>query len=136
MSRVLPILALLVASCADADTTLPPVLAPDLILVERNHPNQVLAELKDPSSVQAVVSFINARLTGWSVPWYGPPVGQVYLNLVKDGKVTANFYVGPWFFGRDQGNFLSRRATEKEVARLEELLDVPLLEIIKSAERR
>jgi len=137
MSRASLVFALLlVSSFAEAATSLPPVSTPDVIRVERNHPKQVLVEVKDPDRVQAVVGFINSRLAGWSVPWYGPPVGQVYLNLIKDGKVVANFYVGPWFFGRDQGNFWSQRATEREVTELGKLLDVPLAEIIKSAERR
>ncbi len=112
---------------------LPPVETPDLIRVERNHPKQLLIELQDPQQIAPIVSFINAKLNGWRVPWYGPPVGQVYLLLYKNGEPTANFYVGPWFFGRDYGEFLSQRATEQEVARLEQILGVPIVEIIESA---
>jgi len=113
------------------------VQIPEVIQVERNSPKQVLVELNDPQKVQPVVSFINSRLDGWGVPWSGPPVGQVYVNLLKrDGTPIGNFYIGPWFFGRDQGNFWSRRATEEEVAQLEQLLSVPLMEILKNAERR
>jgi hypothetical protein len=136
VSRLIAFVVLLASACGNAATTLPAVATPDVIRIERNHPKQLLGELKDQEKVRAVVSFINARTSGWSVPWYGPPVGQVYLNLVKDEKVIGNFYVGPWFFGRDHGNFWSQRATEKEVADLEALVNVPLLEIIKSAERR
>jgi hypothetical protein len=135
MSRVLALMALLLSSVTEA-ATLPPVEAPDVIEVERNYPKQVIAELRDPDKVRAVVSFMNSRLTGWDVPWYGPPVGQVYLKLVKNDRLVDNFYVGPWFFGRDRGNFWSQRATEQEVQKLGELIGVPLLEIIKRAERR
>jgi hypothetical protein len=133
MTRVLPLAALLLASCATAEN-LPPVEVPDQIRVERNYPKQLLAELKDPGQIEGVVAFINSKPSGWSVPWYGPPVGQVYLSLLKKDKVTANFYVGPWFFGRDHGNFWSQKATEQEVMQLEKLLGVPLVEIVKSAQ--
>src|SRR4051812_38872992 len=92
---------------------LPPVETPDLICVERTHPKQLLAELKEPQQIAPVVAFINARLVGWSVPWYGPPIGQVYLLLYKNGTFIGNFYVGPWFVGRDYGDILSQRATKE-----------------------
>jgi hypothetical protein len=125
--------ALLLAACTST-RVLPPVQAPDLIRVERSHSKQVLAELKDPVQIDPVVGFINARLGDWTVPWYGPPIGQVYLVMFKDGKATANFYIGPWFFGRDYGEFLSQNASEREVAELGALLGIPLVEIVKDAQ--
>ena len=127
--------ALLLASCTST-RMLPPVQTPDLIRVERNYPRQVLVELKDPAKIDSVVGFINSRLDGWSVPWDGPPAGQVYLVMHRNGKAAANFYVGPWFFGRDYSGFLSQRTSEKEVAELEALLGVPLVEIVKSAQSK
>jgi hypothetical protein len=109
---------------------LPPVEAPDLIRVERTHPKQLLAELKEPQQIAPIVTFINARLAGWSVPYYGPPVGQVYLFLYKSGECIGDFYVGPSFFGRDYGEFLSQRAAEEEIAHLGQLLGMPLVEIV------
>ena len=135
MGRLLALIALMSPYVVDA-ATLPPVEAPDFIQVERNYPKQVLAELRDPDKVRAVIAFINSKRTGWDVPWYGPPVGQVYLKLIKSDKLVDNFYVGPWFFGRDRGNFWSQKASEQEVQQLGELINVPLLEIIKRAERR
>ena len=111
---------------------LPPIETPDRIRVERTHPKQLLAELKELQQIAPVVGFINARLAGWSVPYYGPPVGQVYLFLYKNGEFIGDFYVGPWFFGRDYGDFFSQRATKEEIARLEHMLGVPLAEIVNA----
>ena len=117
-------------------TELPPVERPDVIRIEQNYPKKVLIELKDSKQIEPVLAFINSRPNNWDVPWFGPPVGQVYLLLIKNNRVTANFYVGPWFFGRDHGNFWSQKTTEQEVAQLEKLLGVPLVEILKRAESK
>ena len=88
--------------------------------------------MKELQQIAPVVGFINARLAGWSVPYYGPPVVQVYLFLYKNGEFIGDFYVGPWFFGRDYGDFFSQRATKEEIARLEHMLGVPLAEIVNA----
>jgi len=135
MKRLLILTVFLVTSWASA-RDLPLVEIPDVIRVEQNHPKKVLVELKGFKQIDPVMAFINSRPNNWDVPWYGPPVGQVYLLMLKDDRVTANFYVGPWFFGRDHGNFFSQKATQQEVLQLEKLLAIPLTEIIKHAESK
>ena len=100
MKRFLSLAAQLLTAHAST-RKLPPVETPDLIRVERTHPKQLLIELKEPEQIAPVVGFINAKLSGWSGPWYGPPVGQVYLYLYKNSEFIGDFYVGPWFFGNE-----------------------------------
>jgi hypothetical protein len=117
--------------CADKKT-LPPQELVDIIRVEQNHPENELVVITDKEKIQAVVDFINKKKSGWSVPWYGSPVGQVYLELYKNEKFVGNFYVGPNFFGRDLGNFWSQPASKNEIAELGSILGINSLTIIGS----
>jgi len=102
--------------------------------VEQNYPKKDLAIIHDKEKVKAVIDFINTKQDGWSFPWYGPPVGKIYLKLYKEEKFVVNFYVGLYFFGRDFGNFWSQSASTTEIASLGSLLGVNLLELISAAE--
>ncbi len=127
------LLFMFLAGCAD-NQSLPPQDLVDVIRVEQNHPKQDLVVLRDKEKVKAVIDFINTKQDGWSVPWYGPPVGQIYLTLYKNDKFVGNFYVGPYFFGRDLGNFWSQSASENEIENLGSILGVDLLKIISATE--
>ena len=122
---------LLLSSCGKR-TALKPVKVPELIRVEQNYPQKLLAELKDPGQIRKVITFINARPNIWTVPLAGPPVGKVYLLFLTGGKQRGNFYVGPRFFGRDQDLFWSQSATEEEIAQLGQLIGLPLVEIVNA----
>jgi hypothetical protein len=125
---------LALAGCSTGQSkTLPPLLAPDDILVARN--SRPLAELNDQTQLVKMTAFVNQRLTGWSVPWYGAPVGQIYFTFRKEGKPMGNFYVGPWFFGRDYGDFLSRSATKAEIIELERIASLPILNYVEGASK-
>jgi hypothetical protein len=114
--------------------TLPPLPVPDEVLVQRN--GVLLSPIKDPTQLAAIASFVNGRLTGWSAPWYGAPVGQVYFIFKVASRVVGNFYVGPWFFGRDHGDFLSQSASRAEVAELGRLAHLPLIEYVEAESKR
>lgn len=98
---------------------------PDEIFVTRN--NKPLVELTDPTQLLNMTAFVNQRLSGWSVPWFGAPVGQIYFTFRKAGRPIGNFYVGPSFFGRDHGNFLSQSASKDEIVELGLITGLPVL---------
>ena len=123
------LLSLLLAGCSFT-TTLPEQTTPDIIRVERTFPSETIVVINEKRRVDNIISFINSKLGGWDVPIIGPPVGQVYLNLYKDNKIIGNFYVGPMFFGRDNGNFWSQPADKVDIDELGNLIDVDLMSII------
>jgi hypothetical protein len=95
-----------------------------------------VTEISDAGQIAALTAFINDLPGKWDVPWYGPPVGQVYLTFHRNGKFVGNFYVGPWFFGRDGGNFWSQRARRPQVEQLGALLGFDLVPCLEAATRR
>jgi hypothetical protein len=106
---------------------LPPLGSADLVKLKG--PSGVVLpviEIADAGQIAALTAFVNDLPGKWGVPWYGPPVGQVYLTFFREGKPVGNFYVGPWFFGRDGGNFWSQRASKQQVAQLGSLLGFDL----------
>jgi hypothetical protein len=122
-----------------------PTLARDLKpqgpadLIKLKGPSGVIlpvTEISDAKKITALTGFINDLPGKWDVPWYGPPVGQVYLTFYREGNPAGNFYVGPWFFGRDGGGFWSQRARKEQVARLGTLLGFDLIPFIEPAPRR
>ena len=123
----------LLFSCSEKQS-LPSQGLVDSIRVEQNHPKKQLAFLEDKRQIEAIIEFINTKRDGWSVPWYGPPVGTVYLKLYIKEKYVGNFYIGPYFFGRDHGNFWSQSSSKSEIKDLGALLDIKLLELIDASE--
>ena len=134
MKLILTILILLlVAGCASKES-LPPQGMADEIRIEQTHPSTELLILRNKEKIEGVIAFVNIKKDGWSVPWYGPPVGQIYLNMYKNEKFVGNFYVGPNFFGRDYGNFLSQPASKEEIKKLGKLLGFDLLGNVNAAQ--
>ncbi len=123
-------LFLLFLSGCSGNVTLPEQSRADQIRVERNFPQEKLAEILDQKKIGEIIAFINSNREGWGVPWYGPPVGQIYLRFYKEQKYNGNFYVGANFFGRDTNNFFSKSASNTEIQKLSDLLDIDLLRII------
>jgi hypothetical protein len=102
---------------------LPPLPAGDQIKIEGENGRVLpVLEIKDPAKQTALVAFVNALPSKWSVPWYGPPVGQIYFKFFRDGKFVGNFYVGPNFFGRDGSNFWSQSASKRQMDQLSEIV--------------
>src|SRR5690348_13493180 len=91
------------SSCvSDKTATLKPVAGADVVKVrDRFDSPLAVADIVDKERVEKIVSFVNSLPQNWSVPWYGPPVGQVYFDFYQSGTNVGNFYVGPNFFGRD-----------------------------------
>ena len=121
------------AACSPSKV-LPPLQPPDEVLIQRN--SEVVGKVVEQAQLAKISSFVNARLTGWSTPWFGAPVGQVYFIFRNKGLVMGNFYVGPWFFGRDHGDFLSQSARKEEVAELGRIANLPLVEYVEAVGRR
>jgi len=132
MKRIVLILSFFVLfGCSEKQPqSLPLQELADLIRVEQTHPNNELLIIRDKEKIEAIVGFINTKQGGWTVPWYGPPVGQVYLELYKNEKFIGNFYVGPYFFGRDIGNFWSQSTNKEEIQELGSMLGINLLDMI------
>jgi hypothetical protein len=80
-----------------------------------------VGDITNLDRVEKLVAFVNSLPQDWSVPWYGPPGGQIYFDFYKGKTNVGNFYVGPTFFGRDiyfRGGsigFYSQDATEVQI---------------------
>jgi hypothetical protein len=101
---------------------LKPLAAADVVKVrDRLSTSLPVGDITDKERVEKIVSFVNSLPQNWSVPWYGPPVGQVYFDFYRGGTNVGNFYVGPDFFGRDANyghgsfEFYSQSATETQI---------------------
>ncbi len=126
------IIILLLAGCAGKQS-LTVLEMVDEIRIEQIHPKQELLILNDIEKIKTVIAFISSKERGWSGPWYGTPIGQVYLNLYKGKKVVGNFYVGPGFFGRNNGDDMSQSVSDEDISQLGALLGLDLLGIINAA---
>ena len=110
------------------DQILPPITEADRIEARRPASLQPFLEITEPSTIQALRQFVNAYPAGWTVPFAGPPVGQVYFDFYAEDRMVGNFYVGPHFFGRDHGGFFSRTATDDEIERLNSIVGFMVIE--------
>ena len=122
----------LMTGCASIQT-LPEQGHADEIRVVDRHMKEVLGAIHDQAKIDKVIAFINSKRDGWDVPLSGPPVGQVYINFYKTQKYIGNFYIGPYFFGRDHGNFWSKPASKEEIKQFGDLLGIELSSIIDEA---
>lgn len=127
MKHIALILMPIVLAGCEGKQSLPPQELVDVIYVKQTYPENELIVVRDKEKTEAVVAFINKRQNGWSVPMFGAPVGQVYLELYKNEEFVGNFYVGPHFFGRDLDKFWSQPATETEIKQLGSILGIDLL---------
>jgi hypothetical protein len=130
MRTILVLLVILTAASLPvrvAARALEPQATADLIkLRSTSHANFPVGEISESGHIAAIIAFINHLPARWNVPWYGPPVGQVYLSFYRDKKFVGNFYAGPNFFGRDLGNFWSQSASPQQLAELGDLLGFDL----------
>ena len=90
----------------------------------RSSQNELIKQFSDPKQVQAIVSFINARRTGWGAPWYGVPVPNLVVNLYSQDRFVGHFGCGDSFFEtqRDSRGFFSRDAKQDEIREFKSLL--------------
>ncbi len=125
-----------IAACDDSslgstgviDQILPPIVEADRIDVRRHGNLESSLQITEPSTIDELRKFVNSYPAGWSVPFTGPPVGQLYFDFYSQDVFVGNFYIGPQFFGRDHGNFFSRSATEDEIAKLNSIVGFAVLE--------
>jgi hypothetical protein len=57
-------------------------------------------DIRSAPAIEALLEFVNMRLSGWSVPSFGLPIGDVEINFFEDGKRTGTFGSGVQFFSR------------------------------------
>jgi len=135
-----PVIAILIlatiAGCGDStsgstgviDRILPPIGEADLIEVRHGGKLEPFLQIAEPSTIEELRRFVNSYPAGWSVPFTGPPVGQLYFDFYSQGKFVGNFYVGRGFFGRDDEDFYSRSASDDETAKLTSIVGFDVLE--------
>lgn len=82
--------------------------------------------IRDKARVAALVSFVNSLPDGWSIPWYGASVGQVYFDFISGGKNVGTFYVGQEFFGRIVGKPYSQSASRGRIDDLGKIVEADL----------
>ena len=103
--------------------TLKPQVEADVVKLKKTYGNALPVEaIEEKERVMRLVTFVNALPQKWNVPWYGPPVGKVYFEFYREGKLVGNFYAGPDFFGRDGHNFWSQKASKKQMEALGEIV--------------
>lgn len=76
----------------------------------------------DPQRIAKLVAFVNARPDGWATPWAGAPIHTVKVEFLSAGRVDR--YLGFDRGSLERGDFLSRRASDAEIAELIELTQI------------
>jgi hypothetical protein len=89
-----------------------------------------LPPITDPVRVRAIVNFVDARASGWVIPWAGVPVPRVsagFFRRATDRGAVHYFGAGRGFFEASSrpGDFASRPATDGEVAEFLRLIGAP-----------
>jgi hypothetical protein len=113
------VLSALALACT-SPRSLPPIAESDEIRIF-----EATAEVRridDRARVSEVVAVVNRRSSGWSVPWYGPPVPRTRLEFYNAGRFIGDFGMGNGFLTRTYGDFYSRAATATELQELRSAL--------------
>jgi hypothetical protein len=67
-------------------------------------------ELTSRNTLRALADFAQAHSTGWSYPWYGPPVARLKVDFFSGTRFLGDFGVGTTFLSAQGcGYFQSRR---------------------------
>ncbi len=124
---------LLVTGCGKHET-LPEQGAADVVTVSTlaGAPKLPLTMIRDKDRISALVAFVNSLPNRWSIPWYGPSVGQVYFEFISKGKSVGIFCVGQDFFGRNVDKAYSQSASRGQIEELGKLVDVDVWAYINS----
>ncbi len=61
------------------------------------------------------MNFYNKFSDGWTVPWYGAPVGKIHFDLYSNEKFIGNFGISKYFITRTYGDFWSQSVEEGEI---------------------
>jgi hypothetical protein len=113
----------------EASALLSPLASSDFVKVHDSTDKPLsVGDITNADRIQKLISFVNSLPQDWSVPWYGPPGGQIYFDFYRGETNVGNFYVGPNFFGRDiyhrNGDirFYSQSATEAQIRQVGEIV--------------
>ena len=114
---LITILGFIFAGCTSTKQTLPPQEPVDRIEISGiDLPGKI--EITDTEKIQEVVQFINDHPDGWGVPWYGPPVAAVRLDLWNDDEFVGNLGISRGLITRTYGNFWSRPVSSEKTKQL------------------
>jgi hypothetical protein len=81
--------------------------------------------ISDSKKVAEIVSFVDARRTGWGTPWTGVPVPVVTAEIYKGQEFEGSFGVGENFFSvQRDGGFFTKLASSSETHEFLDLLGV------------
>ena len=118
-------LVLSVTACGVEARTLPEL--PAATAAEVRVESRTRATIRDSARLAALVQFINARRTHWTVPWYGVPVGKYGVTLYRGAAVLGSFNAGSDFFETQQaGGFFSQAADSTQLGVFRGLLGADL----------
>ncbi|WP_297801904.1 hypothetical protein [uncultured Brevundimonas sp.] len=76
----------------------------------------------DPQTISKLVVFVNARPDGWATPWAGNPIHKIKVEFLSAGRVDS--YLGFDQGSLERGHFLSRSASNAEIAELIKLTQI------------
>ena len=124
---LIPICCLLLSGCG-RHLDLPAQEPADLVRVTTlaGLPTLQIREIREKERVAALVAFVNSLPANWSVPWYGPQIGWVYLEFYSNRRSIGTFCVGPGLFGRVSGKSYSEDASRGRIDELGKIMDVDL----------
>ena len=131
LARVAVIFHTTAACGSDAAPPFRPLGPVARVAVTLNYGRDSLPAITDPARVRAVAAFVDARESGWHVPWAGVRVPRVRATFYRSPTgargVVHNFGAGPGFFEatRHPGDFASRPATDAEIAEFLHLIGAP-----------
>ena len=90
----------------------------------RTNQNELIREISDPEQIRQLVTFVNARRTGWGDRFDGVPVPERVVNFYEGNEFRGHFGWGKDFFEtqRDNRGFFSREANPEEVKEFRRIL--------------
>ena len=95
-----------------------------VVITVDSHP--IGRELTSPSDIAGLVAFAEAHGTGWSYPWYGPPVARLSADFYAGSKFLGDLGVGTTFLSAQGcGYFQSRTIGASDRQRLVAMLGAP-----------
>jgi hypothetical protein len=66
-------------------------------------------ELRSPDTLRGLADFAQAHSTGWSHPWYGPPVARLRVDFFSGTRFLGDFAVGTTFLSAQGCDYFQSR---------------------------
>lgn len=129
MKILIPImLSFLLCGCVTNTNVELPILAQaDLVKISYNPNRSMITEIKDTVTIEKLTTFINTLPNRWSIPWYGPLVGQYNFDFYRNGTFIGNFGVGSSFFCRTHADFFSQPASQEQIEAVGRIVGIEFL---------